>query len=100
MTQYDVVMNRVDRTEATIRVTAPDACTAVTIAKSSVRDGNDPFEDGECIDSSLELVSVNKVEANPDNDEFECEICVRICDIDDSHKLPSGKLICYECYEG
>jgi uncharacterized protein YbaR (Trm112 family) len=38
-----------------------------------------------------------EVEANPDADEFECEKCYKIFDIEDSIK-EAGILICPKCY--
>jgi hypothetical protein len=37
--------------------------------------------------------------ADPNNDEFECEDCERICDIEDSHKTAEHELICQACFE-
>lgn len=37
--------------------------------------------------------------ANPDNDEFSCEVCGEIGDIEDSVKLKDGRLICINCSE-
>jgi hypothetical protein len=40
-----------------------------------------------------------ELDANPDNDEFECENCNGIFDIDDSVRVEKGVLFCEDCAE-
>ena len=40
---------------------------------------------------------LKEITADPDNDEFECEVCHGIFDIDDSISIAKGTLVCEQC---
>lgn len=97
---YDVVLNLVDTFEIRMRVLASSDGNAINEAKSLYEATPDEYRDkvAEHIDSKLVHVAVGPATADPDADEFECAICRLIYDNDVSRGLPSGQLICEECY--
>lgn len=56
--------------------------------------------DSEGAEKIRELIRDNfKTVADANNDEFECERCGRIADNDDSVRLPTEELVCFDCSE-
>ena len=45
------------------------------------------------------LLDVEPIPADPDADEFECEKCHRIGDVEDSRAAPENRLLCDDCYQ-